>query len=179
MKSIQELADNTKLPISKIKAQAVNMFGTAKDLSPEQIAELAEKLRDASEIAALPPAQREAEVLSIKQLNQDMGDEIEKTFKVIGITNLKKTRTLLDSIVRQQMIESKSMVDQATDFMEGYMTNKLTDTYTRMAKNLHAINQEFNCKSFSDSIRQIESGEVTQINLDDIDLDLLQFELDL
>jgi hypothetical protein len=180
MTTLQQLSENTGLSLSKLKIIASEKFGTAKDLTEEQIEELVSILQDASEIASLPPAQRKAELLEIKQLNQTTGNQIETTIKTVGLTNLKKQRAVLETFVVQTLGETKQIVDATAAYITNYTTSIIGDAYVQAAKNLHAVNQEFNVKSFEQTLAKIESGEVTSVErYSNIDWDLLQIELDM
>lgn len=175
---LTQLSKQLNLPLAKLRALVKKQFGNVTKLTDEQVKQLQENLQDAASIAVLPPSDREQEINDLKSLDVSSANNIDVTIKAIGITHLKRNIDLFERTLINQIIETKRKVDTATDVIESYAQQKVSQTYQNMARNLQAVNEEMTAESFTEKMdKSVKSNE--KLIITDEDLELLELELEI
>lgn len=178
--SLKELAQKLNITEARLTTVAKQLFKShfnPSDLTDDQIEQLTSNLQDAAEMASLPPAKRDTEILAIKQLNSETGSQIEKTIKTVGLTNLRNSRAYIDELITGTLKDTYDISNKTAEFIETYATNRIAQAYITVAKNLKAVQEEFNPNRFDQIIADVKAGK--KVEFEEIDLDLLQLELDM
>lgn len=176
---INEFAKAKNLKLTDLNKIVKQLFGTIKaELNDSEIEQINTHLATASELAALPPSERKTEIQDLKVIDKEETTNIERTLKYIGITNLKKLNSLYQSQLQQFAVTAARQTREVTTAVEQYNQQAIAGCYQNMAKNLQAVNEEFNAESFQLEVKNaMISGNDIQITEDDIAM--LELELDL